>query len=175
MAGGQIEAGPTWTGLHNSHQPGETLVRNILYAKLFLRERLGVDAVGCTRSDLPDYTPQEAQIFARSGVPFIQMTRQGPRDQRLFWAESPDGSRVLVWADNPMWNAGRRLRLVALPRAGRIRAAHARAALRRRAGRRSAQQQSAHLPDSGRQRLAAAAAGPAGAVARVEQAVAAAA
>ena len=106
MAAGQIEAGPTWTGLHNSHQPGETLVRNILYAKLFLRESLGVDAIGCTRSDLPDYTPQEAQIFAKSGVPFIQMTRQGPREERLFWAESPDGSRVLVWADNPLWNAG---------------------------------------------------------------------
>ena len=104
MQNGQIEAGPIWTGLHNSHQPGETLVRNILYAKQFLRETLGVDPIGCTRSDLPDYSPQEAQIFAKCGVPFILLTRQGPRDQRLFWAESPDGSRVLAWADNPLWN-----------------------------------------------------------------------
>jgi len=103
---GQIELGVLWTGLHSSHQPGETFVRNILYAKHYVREAIGVEPTGCTMSDIPGHTPQLPQMLAKSGVHIVQMTRMGPRSHRLFWWQSPDGTRLLTWAVNPWWNEG---------------------------------------------------------------------
>ncbi|NWG14121.1 MAG: hypothetical protein HXY20_11365 [Acidobacteria bacterium] len=84
---------------------GEDLVRNVLLAREFIRDRFGVLPKVQTLSDAPGQTPQVPQILARSGLGGLIITRAGPRDAHLFDWEGLDGSRVRV-ASLPLGYAG---------------------------------------------------------------------
>jgi alpha-mannosidase len=94
---GRIEIAAKWAGIYQNLPRGEALVRNHLYGKLYAREVFGVDPQVSHLGDLPGYTSQYPQILAKSGLPFMVMTRMGPPDCTLFRWRAPDGSTALVW------------------------------------------------------------------------------
>lgn len=94
---GRIEIAPKWTGILQNMPRGETWVRNFVYGKRYAREVFGVDPKVANLGDLPGYTSQFPQILARSGVPYMIMTRMGPVDKSLFYYRAPDGSKALTW------------------------------------------------------------------------------
>ncbi len=94
---GRIEIAPKWTGILQNMPRGETWVRNFVYGKRYAREVFGVDPKVANLGDLPGYTSQFPQILARSGVPYMVMTRMGPVDKSLFYYRAPDGSKALTW------------------------------------------------------------------------------
>ncbi len=94
---GRIEIAPKWTGILQNTPRGETWVRNFVYGKRYAREVFGVDPKVANLGDLPGYTSQFPQILARSGVPYMVMTRMGPVDKSLFYYRAPDGSKALTW------------------------------------------------------------------------------
>ncbi len=94
---GRIEIAPKWASIYQNLPRGEATVRNVVYGKRYAREVFGVDPQVAHMGDIPGFTRQYPQILARSGVPYMVMTRMGPTDRSLFRWNSPDGSSVLVW------------------------------------------------------------------------------
>ncbi len=94
---GRFELAPKWAGILQNLPRGESHVRNQIYGKRYAREVFGVDPQVAHLGDLPGYTSQFPQILARSGTPYMAMTRMGPPDRPLFRWRSPDGSTALVW------------------------------------------------------------------------------
>ncbi len=94
---GRIEIAPKWAGIYQNLPRGEAHVRNHLYGKRYAREVFGVDPKVSHLGDLPGYTSQYPQILAKCDLPFMVMTRMGPRDSTLFRWRAPDGSSTLVW------------------------------------------------------------------------------
>jgi hypothetical protein len=94
---GRIEIAPKWAGIYQNLPRGEALVRNLVYGKLFAREIFHVDPQVAHLCDIPGFTEQLPQIYAKSDTPFMVMTRMGPPDCSLFHYRSPDGSTELVW------------------------------------------------------------------------------
>ncbi len=96
---GRIEIAPEWAGIFQEFPPGEVLARNLLYGELYAHREFGVTPQVDALSDIPGFTPQFPQLLREAGVPYMVMTRMGPRDKSLFNWEAPDGSHVLVWND----------------------------------------------------------------------------
>jgi alpha-mannosidase len=94
---GRIEIAPKWAGIYQNLPRGEALLRNVVYGKRFARDVFGVDPQVAHLGDIPGFTRQYPQILAKSGVPYMVMTRMGPPDTSLFRWKSPDGSSVLLW------------------------------------------------------------------------------
>ena len=107
----KIEVGPKWAGIHQNIQSGEDLVRNTLYAKQFLHDKLRTDTKTIHLGDLPGYTPQYPQILSKSDVFYAIMTRGGPKSIPLYLWQSPDGSKILTWYALKGYPWGRNLRL----------------------------------------------------------------
>jgi alpha-mannosidase len=94
---GKIEIAPLWAGTFQEFPPAEVLARNLVYGKLYAREQFGVDERVAHLADLPGFTPQYPQLLREAEVPFMVMTRMGPKDKSLFNWQAPDGSKVMVW------------------------------------------------------------------------------
>ncbi len=94
---GRIEIAPKWAAIFQNIPNGEVHVRNFQIGKRYARTVFGVDPQVAHLGDLPGYTPQFPQIASKSGVPFMVMTRMGPKDTPLFHWKSADGSKVLLW------------------------------------------------------------------------------
>ncbi len=94
---GRIEIAPLWAEIYQNQTRDEALVRNLIYGKRFAREVFGVDPTVAQLSDIPGFTRQYPQILRQAGVPYMVMTRMGPRDLPLFRWKAPDGSSALVW------------------------------------------------------------------------------
>jgi alpha-mannosidase len=94
---GRIEISPKWAAILENLPRGETWVRNFIYGKRYAREVFGVDPKVANLGDLPGYTSQFPQLLARSGVPYMVMTRMGPSDKSLFYYKALDGSKALTW------------------------------------------------------------------------------
>ena len=94
---GRIELAPTWAGIYMNLPRGEAIVRNCIYGKQYARDMFGVNPQTAVLTDIPGFTEQLPQIFAKSDVPFMVMTRMGPPGCSLFRYRSPDGSSVLTW------------------------------------------------------------------------------
>ncbi len=94
---GRIEIAPKWAAIFQNIPNGEVHVRNFQIGKRYARTVFGVDPKVAHLGDLPGYTPQFPQIAAKSDVPFMVMTRMGPKDYPLFHWKSADGSKVLLW------------------------------------------------------------------------------
>ncbi len=96
---GRIEIAPEWAGIFQEFPPGEVLARNLLYGTLYAEKEFGVRPRVDALSDIPGFTPQFPQLLREAGIPFMIMTRMGPRDKSLFYWEARDGSKTLVWND----------------------------------------------------------------------------
>ena len=94
---GRIEIAPLWAAIYQNQTRGEALVRNVVYGKRYAREVFGVDPLVAHLADIPGFTWQYPQILQKAEVPYMVMTRMGPRNLSLFHWKAPDGSSVLVW------------------------------------------------------------------------------
>jgi len=80
---------------------GESLVRQLLTGKRYIRQKFGVDARIGWNPDSFGYSWQLPQIYKRSGVDYFVTAKLTDNDTcrveyKLFQWESPDGSRVLT-------------------------------------------------------------------------------
>lgn len=81
---------------------GESLVRQLLVGKRYFKEKFGVDVRVGWNPDSFGYTWQLPQIYKKSGVDYFVTQKMAWNDttqlpMKLFWWESPDGSRVLTY------------------------------------------------------------------------------
>jgi alpha-mannosidase len=82
---------------------GESLVRQLLTGKTYFHKRFGVDVNIGWNPDSFGYNWQLPQIYKRSGVDYFLTQKLLWADEftkfpyRLFWWESPDGSRILTY------------------------------------------------------------------------------
>jgi len=94
---GRIEIAANWANIFLNMPGGEVLARNILYGKLYAQDVFGVSPRVMSPTDIPGFTSQYPQLLREAGLPFMLMSRMGPRDKSLFNWSSPDGSKVEVW------------------------------------------------------------------------------
>jgi alpha-mannosidase len=94
---GRIEIAPLWAAIYQNQTPGEAIVRNIVEGKRYAHDIFGVDPKVAHLADIPGFTRQYPQILSKTAIPYMVMTRMGPRDLSLFNWKAPDGSAVLVW------------------------------------------------------------------------------
>lgn len=91
---GRLELSPLWSAIYQNLPQGETLVRNTLYAKRYVRRVFDNDPQTAHFADLPGYTPQYPQIATQSGINQVLMSRGGPADKPLFRWKGIDGTRI---------------------------------------------------------------------------------
>ena len=88
--------GGTWTEGDMNMASGESIVRQILYAKRYFKEKFGVEPEICWEPDTFGHAWTVPQILVKSGLKYYYFCRCG-KDQPVFWWEGPDGSRVLAY------------------------------------------------------------------------------
>ena len=94
---GQWEVtGGTWVEGDMNMASGESIVRQILYAKQYFREKFGVEPVVGWEPDTFGHAWTIPQILAKSGIKYYYFCRGG-KNEPIFWWEGPDGSRVLAF------------------------------------------------------------------------------
>jgi alpha-mannosidase len=81
---------------------GESLVRQLLVGKRWFKQAYGVDVRIGWNPDSFGYTWQLPQIYKKSGVDYFVTQKMTWNDTnqlpfKLFWWESPDGSKVLAY------------------------------------------------------------------------------
>jgi alpha-mannosidase len=81
---------------------GESQVRQLLIGKRYFQSRFGVDVRIGWNPDSFGYNWQLPQIYKRSGVDYFVTQKMAWNDTnqlplKLFWWQSPDGSRVLTY------------------------------------------------------------------------------
>ena len=81
---------------------GESLVRQLLVGQRYFKQQYGVEARIGWNPDSFGYTWQLPQIYKRSGLDYFVTQKMHWNDTnvlpfRLFWWESPDGSKVLTY------------------------------------------------------------------------------
>ena len=81
---------------------GESLVRQLLVGKRWYQQNYGVDVKIGWNPDSFGYTWQLPQIYKKSGVDYFVTQKMTWNDTnqlpfKLFWWESPDGSKVLAY------------------------------------------------------------------------------
>ena len=81
---------------------GESLVRQLLVGKRWYKQAYGVDVCVGWNPDSFGYTWQLPQIYKKSGVDYFVTQKMTWNDTnqlpfKLFWWESPDGSKVLTY------------------------------------------------------------------------------
>jgi len=92
---GKLEVSALWTGMMDQIMDGEAEIRNIIIAKRWAKEELGVDLVTAQSSDCPGHTIQLAQILARCGVKYLAYSRYSAPIPLHKW-RSPDGSIIVA-------------------------------------------------------------------------------
>ncbi|MHB1023584.1 MAG: alpha-mannosidase [Acidobacteriaceae bacterium] len=81
---------------------GESLVRQILVGKRYFKQQYGVDVRIGWNPDSFGYNWQLPQIYKKSGIDYFVTQKMEWNDTnqlplKLFWWQSPDGSRVLTY------------------------------------------------------------------------------
>jgi len=95
--------GGMWVEPDLNMPAGESLVRQLLVGKRFFQQKFGVDVKIGWNPDSFGYSWQLPQIYKRSGIDyFVTQKLLWAADTtkfpyKLFWWESPDGSRVLTY------------------------------------------------------------------------------
>jgi len=94
--------GGMWVEPDLNMPDGEAQVRSILVGKRWFQKEYGVDVRIGWNPDSFGYTWQLPQIYKRSGIDYFvtQKTAWNDTNQfpfKLFWWESPDGSKVLTY------------------------------------------------------------------------------
>lgn len=94
---GKLELSSLWTGIYLNLPSGETIVRNILYAKKFAEVKLDYKPLTAHFGDLPGYTPQIPQLAVQSKIKNAVICRSGPQGYSLFKWRGLDGSSILAY------------------------------------------------------------------------------
>ncbi len=94
--------GGMWVEPDLNMPSGESLVRQILVAKRWYQQNYGVDVRIGWNPDSFGYTWQLPQIYKKSGIDYFVTQKMAWNDTntlpfKLFWWESPDGSKVLAY------------------------------------------------------------------------------
>ncbi len=101
--------GGMWVEPDLNMPDGESLVRQLLVGKRYFKQQFGVDVRIGWNPDSFGYTWQLPQIYKKSGVDYFVTQKMHWNDTnqlplKLFWWESPDGSRVLSYFPNDYVN-----------------------------------------------------------------------
>lgn len=94
--------GGMWVEPDLNMPDGESLVRQLLVGKRFYKHEYGVDVRIGWNPDSFGYNWQLPQIYKRSGIDYFVTQKMHWNDTnqlplRLFWWQSPDGSKVLTY------------------------------------------------------------------------------
>jgi alpha-mannosidase len=94
--------GGMWVEPDLNMPDGESLVRQLLVGKRWYKQNYGVDVRIGWNPDSFGYTWQLPQIYKKSGVDYFVTQKMQWNDTnqlpfKLFWWESPDGSKVLAY------------------------------------------------------------------------------
>jgi alpha-mannosidase len=94
--------GGMWVEPDLNMPDGESLVRQLLLGKRYFQEKFGVDVRTGWNPDSFGYNWQLPQIYKKSGVDFFVTQKMAWNDTtkfpyKLFWWQSPDGSRVVTY------------------------------------------------------------------------------
>ena len=94
--------GGMWVEPDLNMPSGESLVRQILVGKRYFRDKFGVDVRIGWNPDSFGYNWQLPQIYKRSGLDYFITQKMSWNDTtkfpyKLFWWQSPDGSRILTY------------------------------------------------------------------------------
>jgi alpha-mannosidase len=95
--------GGMWVEPDLNMPDGESLVRQILYGKRYFQKNFGVEINIGWNPDSFGYNWQLPQIYKRSGIDYFVTQKLLWASEftkfpyRLFWWESPDGSRILTY------------------------------------------------------------------------------
>jgi len=102
-AGKFYPEGALWVECDTNIPSGESLIRQFLWGKRWLRKELGVDAKLAWMPDTFGFSAALPQIMKKCQVPYFatqKLIRQDPEAQpfpyNLFWWEGMDGSKVLA-------------------------------------------------------------------------------
>ncbi len=100
---GQWEViGGMWVEPDLNVPSGEAIVRQLLYGKRYFIEKFGIDVKIGYNPDTFGYNAMLPQIMKKAGIDYFVTQKIGWNDtnrfpHRLFWWESPDGSRLLTF------------------------------------------------------------------------------
>ena len=94
--------GGMWVEPDLNMPDGESLVRQILVGKRYFKDKFGVDVRIGWNPDSFGYNWQLPQIYKRSGIDYFVTQKMAWNDTKqlplkIFWWESPDGSKVLTY------------------------------------------------------------------------------
>jgi alpha-mannosidase len=94
--------GGMWVEPDLNMPDGESLVRQLLIGKRYFKEKFGVDVRIGWNPDSFGYNWQLPQIYKKSGIDYFVTQKMAWNDTnelplKLFWWQSPDGSRVLTY------------------------------------------------------------------------------
>jgi alpha-mannosidase len=94
--------GGMWVEPDLNMPTGESLVRQILVGKRYFQQKFGVEVRIGWNPDSFGYNWQLPQIYKRSGLDYFVTQKMAWNDTtkfpyKLFWWESPDGSRILTY------------------------------------------------------------------------------
>jgi alpha-mannosidase len=78
---------------------GEAVVRQCLYGKRWFKSKFGIDVKSAWFQDAWTHPWTYPQILKKSGIDSYMFERGwgGDNDERMFWWEAPDGSRVFAY------------------------------------------------------------------------------
>jgi len=94
--------GGMWVEPDLNMPDGESLVRQLLVGKRYFKEKFGTDVRIGWNPDSFGYNWQLPQIYKKSGVDYFVTQKMAWNDTnqlplKIFWWQSPDGSRVLTY------------------------------------------------------------------------------
>jgi len=94
--------GGMWVEPDLNMPAGESLVRQLLIGKRYFKENFGVDVRIGWNPDSFGYNWQLPQIYKKSGIDYFVTQKMAWNDtnqlpMKIFWWQSPDGSRVLTY------------------------------------------------------------------------------
>jgi alpha-mannosidase len=109
--------GGMWVEPDLNMPDGESLVRQILIGKRYFKDKFGVDVRVGWNPDSFGYNWQLPQIYKRSGIDYFVTQKMAWNDSnqlplKIFWWQSPDGSRVLTYFPHDYVNDMEPLRIV---------------------------------------------------------------
>jgi alpha-mannosidase len=96
---GRLEiAGGLWLEVDACVPCGESLVRQCLNGKRYFKNKFGIDVRTGWFEDAWTHPWTYPQILKKSGIDSYMFKRgQGGKGERMFWWQSPDGSRVFAY------------------------------------------------------------------------------
>jgi len=87
----------TWVELDLNMSYGESIVRQILYSKRYIKEKFDFEPEIFWAPDTFGHPWSMPQILKKSGLKFYYFMRASYKDDDLFWWQGLDGSKVLAF------------------------------------------------------------------------------